>query len=68
MLSGKKPEGEDEPEEAKDDAADDDDEEGKQEKAKNSDETSEEEVKVPTRPLTGKLSSSQSLIISLRKH
>ena len=29
-------------------------EEGAEEKAKNSDETSEEEVKVPTRPLTGK--------------
>lgn len=62
MLSGKKAEGEDDAEEAKEDPADDEDEEGKQEKAKNSDETSEEEVKVPTRPLTGKSPSSLSLI------
>lgn len=52
VLSGKKAEGEEEAEEAKQE--EEEEEEGKEEKAKNSDETSEEEVKVPTRPLTGK--------------
>ena len=53
VLSGKKGDGEEDAEEAKEDPAEDDDEE-KQDKAKNSDETSEEEIVVPTRPLTGK--------------
>ena len=51
VLSGKKGDDE-EGEVAKED--NEDDEEGKEDKAKNSDETSEEEVIVPTRPLTGK--------------
>ena len=52
VLSGKKGDGEDEEEEEKKEEVEEDEE--AEEKAKNSDETSEEEVKVPTRPLTGK--------------
>ena len=53
VLSGKKADGDDEAEEVKEDP-NEEEEEGKEDKAKNSDETSEEEVVVPTRPLTGK--------------
>lgn len=54
VLSGKKAEGEDEEEEQKEEANDDEEDGDGEKKAKESDETSEEEVKVPTRPLTGK--------------
>jgi len=51
VLSGKKPDDEDE--EVKNEAnEEEEDPDAKDQKAKNSDETSEEEVKVPTRPLT----------------
>ena len=53
VLSGKKEGDEEEQEEAKEEK-EESDPEGKENKGKNSDETSEEEVKVPTRPLTGK--------------
>ena len=54
VLSGKTGDDEGEGEEAKEEAANESGEEGGEEKAKASDETSEEEIKVPTRPLTGK--------------
>lgn len=55
VLLGKKSEGDEEEEDAKQEANDEEEDENKANQAKNSDETSEEEIKVPTRPLTGKL-------------
>ena len=55
LMSKKEGEGED-GEEAKEEGNEEEGEEGAEEKAKNSDETSEEEITVPTKPLTGKCS------------
>lgn len=52
VLSGKKGEGEEEEAEEQKEEANEEEEEGKEDAGKNSDETSEEEIKVPTRPLT----------------
>ena len=55
-LSGKKEGDEDDAEDAKQEEEPGSDDGDKEAKAKDSNETSEEEVKVPTRPLTGKWS------------